>query len=113
MQRLKLVRKNGQDIISVLTDNLNTLKLDFEDYKIKNNIDTYFQKFIDNDSGKRVLKEIQDFLSRKKEEDEEVPFNYTKLLEELRFSGATVALDEVHEDFEHYIKMKVQYFIED
>jgi hypothetical protein len=52
-------------------------------------------------------------LSRKKEEDEEVPFNYTKLLEELRFSGATMALDEVHEDFEHYIKMKVQYFIED
>ena len=80
---------------------------EFEEYKVKNNIDTYFNKFVDNESGKRVLKEIQEFLDRKKEEDEEVPFNYTKVLEELRFSGSTVALDEVHEDFEHNIKMKV------
>ena len=80
---------------------------------MKNNIDTYFQKFIDNDSGKRVLREIQEFLNRKKEEDEEVPFNVEKFLEEVKFSGANLALDEIHEDFEHFIKMKVQYFIED
>lgn len=42
MQRIKLVRKNGHDIINVLNDKLSTLTTDFEDYKIKNNIDTYF-----------------------------------------------------------------------
>ena len=42
MQRIKLVRKNGQDIVGVLTEKLETMTANFEEYKIKNNIDTYF-----------------------------------------------------------------------
>ena len=45
-------------------------------------------------------------------------FNYQEQVEKIEkleklYSGVTMALDEVHEDFEHSIKMKVQYFIED
>lgn len=52
-------------------------------------------------------------MKRKSDEDEEVPFNYQQVLEELKFSGSTTALDEMQEDFEHFFKMKLQYFIED
>ncbi len=95
MQRIKLVRKNGEDIAGVLSDKLRDLTTEFEEYKVKNNIDTYFSKFVDRQSGARVLKDIQDFLKRKSEEDDELPFNYQRLLEELKFSGSTTALDEV------------------
>lgn len=45
-------------------------------------------------------------------------FNYQEQVEKIEkleklYTGVTMALDEVHEDFEHSIKMKVQYFIED
>jgi hypothetical protein len=59
------------------------------------------------------LSEIQDFLKRKSEEDEELPFNYQWLWEEIKTSGSTRTLDEVQEDFEHMMKMKVQHFMED
>jgi hypothetical protein len=39
---MKLVRKNGDDISRVLTEKLNELTAEFEEYKVKNNIDTYF-----------------------------------------------------------------------
>lgn len=47
MQRIKLVRKNGEDIAGVLSDKLKELTSEFEEYKVKNNIDTYFSKFVD------------------------------------------------------------------
>jgi DNA repair ATPase RecN len=110
---MKLVRKNGEDIAAVLTEQLQQLRQEHDKYKVDNNIDTYFEKFIDKDSGKRVLKDISDFLTRKSNEDEEVPFNVQKMLSELNFSQSTRTLDEVSEDLEHFMKMKVQYFVED
>jgi hypothetical protein len=36
----------------------------FEEYKIQNNIDTYFSQVISKDSGGKVLKDIADFIKR-------------------------------------------------
>ena len=42
-----------------------------------------------------------------------MPFNVEKMLSELNFSQSTRTLDEVSDDLEHFMKMKVQYFVED
>jgi hypothetical protein len=59
------VRKNGEDLARVLEDKLTILKTEYKDYQERNNIDSYFAKFVNKESSARVLKEIQEFLRRK------------------------------------------------
>ena len=39
------------------------IKKDFQEYKDKNDLDGYFERFLDNDSRSNILKMISDLMS--------------------------------------------------
>lgn len=109
---MRHVRKNGEEIIHTLKSKLAKVTHEYEEYKVKNNIDTYFAENISKESGAKVIKEITEFIQRKDSEAGKKPFD-PATLDLLTFSNSTRSLAEISEDLEHYIKMKIQYFRDD
>ena len=63
--RLRLVRKNGDDQIALLKEKLEDVEKEFDDYKAKNDLDRYFAEHLSKETRLKVMNQIAEMFKPK------------------------------------------------
>lgn len=88
-----------------LDNKIKTVAAEFELFKEENNIDTYFERNLNDETRKRLLRQIEEFTRDQSSEPSEDKFKFDTLDQD---TNARSILEEIVLEYNNYRKAKIE-----